>query len=214
VASLARECHVERKTVAAYLEVLEDLLLSFRVPVFASRARRETVVHSKLFLFDAGVYRSLRPKGPLDHPDQIERAALEGLVAQHLRDWLDYQDRGGALHYWRTRSGVEVDFVVYDSAGFHAVEVKHTARIRPEDLRGLETFGADYPQATLTLLYRGTRPERRGACGYSRWGSFCSAFTRRRRFPRPVDSFRSAGREYQRNRSRRQDLKPEFGEGR
>ena len=32
----------------------------------------------------------------------------------------------------------------------------------PEDLRGLDSFGADYPQAALLLLYRGTRRERRG----------------------------------------------------
>jgi predicted AAA+ superfamily ATPase len=162
LANVARECQVERKTVAAYLEVLEDLLLSFRVPVFTRRARRETIAHSKLFIFDAGVFRSLRPKGPLDRPEEIEGAALEGLVAQHLRAWLAYQDSEAKLFFWRTRSGVEVDFVVYGPGAFHAVEVKSTARIRPEDLRSLDAFGVDYPRATLTLLYRGTRRERRG----------------------------------------------------
>lgn len=162
VANVARECQVERKTVAAYLEVLEDLLLSFRVPVFTRRARRATVAHSKLFIFDAGIFRSLRPKGPLDRPEEIEGAALEGLVAQHLRAWLAYRDSEARLFFWRTRSGVEVDFVLYGPDTFHAVEVKNTARIRPEDLRGLKAFGVDYPRATLTLLYRGARRERRG----------------------------------------------------
>jgi uncharacterized protein len=66
------------------------------------------------------------------------------------------------LHFWRTRSGVEVDFVVYGRAGFWAFEVKNRARIHSEDLRGLEAFGTDYPQAELVLLYRGERRERRG----------------------------------------------------
>src|SRR5438067_13671054 len=90
VANVARECQVERRTVAAYVEVLEDLLLSFRVPVFTRRSKRETITHSKFFLFDAGVFRSLRPKGPLDRPEEIDGPALEGLVAQHLRAWLAY----------------------------------------------------------------------------------------------------------------------------
>jgi predicted AAA+ superfamily ATPase len=163
VANVARECQVERKTVAAYVEVLEDLLLSFRVPVFTRRAKRETSAHPKFFFFDAGVFRSLRPRGPLDRPEEIEGAALEGLVAQHLRAWLAYRGNDAELFFWRTRSGVEVDFVVYGEAAFSAIEVKNTARIRTEDLRGLKAFGADYPEADQILLYRGETRERRGS---------------------------------------------------
>jgi uncharacterized protein len=162
VANVARDCQVERKTVAGYIEILEDLLLAFRVPVFTRKAKRETSAHPKLFLFDAGVFRSLRPKGPLDRPEEINGAALEGLVAQHLRAWLAYRGMDAELFFWRTRSGVEVDFVVYGRAGFWAIEVKNRDRIRQEDLRGLEAFGADYPQSELVLLYRGSRRERRG----------------------------------------------------
>jgi predicted AAA+ superfamily ATPase len=160
VANIARECQVERKTAAAYVEVLEDLLLSFRVPVFTRRARRETSVHPKLFLFDTGVFRSLRPRGPLDRPEEIEGAALEGLVAQHLRAWLAYRGSDAELFFWHTRSGVEVDFVIYGAAAFWAIEVKNATRVRPEDLRGLQAFGADYPEAELIILYRGTSRER------------------------------------------------------
>ena len=46
--------------------------------------------------------------------------------------------------------------------GFWAIEVKNTARVRSADIRGLESFGADYPEAELLLLYRGTSRERRG----------------------------------------------------
>ena len=162
LANVARESQIERKTVAAYVEVLEDLLLSFRVPVFTRRAKREASTHPKFFLFDAGVFRSVRPKGPLDRPEEIDGAALEGLVAQHLRAWLAYRGDDAALFFWRTRSGVEVDFVVYGAAGFWAIEVKNATRVRPEDLRGLEAFGTDYPEAELLLLHRGAGRERRG----------------------------------------------------
>jgi predicted AAA+ superfamily ATPase len=155
VSNVARECQIERKTVAAYVEVLEDLLLAFRLPVFTRRARRQTISHPKFYLFDAGVFRTLRPRGPLDRPAEIEGAALEGLVAQHLRAWIAYSESDAALFYWRTRSGVEVDFVVYGSAGFWAIEVKNAARVHPGDLRGLQSFVADYPECEALLLYRG-----------------------------------------------------------
>ncbi len=155
VSNVARECQIERKTVAGYVQVLEDLLLSFRVPVFAKRAKRAVAGHSKFYLFDAGVFRSLRPHGPLDRPEEIDGAALEGLVAQHLRAWIAYSRARAELFYWRTRSGVEVDFVVYGRDAFWTVEVKNTATVRPEDLRPLKTFLADYPECTPILLYRG-----------------------------------------------------------
>ena len=152
VADVARECEVERFTVEGYLAVLEDLLLSFRVPVFTKRARRQTVTHPKFFLFDAGLFRVLRPAGPLDQPETITGAALEGIVAQHLRADTE------SLYFWRTPGGAEVDFVIYGPGGFWAIEVKNTARVRPRDLRGLRAFCEDYPEATPILLHRGPHP--------------------------------------------------------
>lgn len=163
LSNVARECAVERKTVEGYVSVLEDLLLSFRLPVFARRAKRELVVHEKLYLFDAGVFRSLRPTGALDRPAEIDGAALEGLVAQHLRAWCDYRGRGDTVSYWRTRSGVEVDFVVYGRSGLWALDVMNAAVVRPADLRGLRSFTEDYPEAKGILLYRGRERLRLGA---------------------------------------------------
>ena len=156
ISNVAREAQASRKTVEGYLEILEDLLLGFRVPVFTRRARRRTITHPKFFLFDAGVFRSLRPRGPLDRPDEIEGAALEGLVAQHLRAWIAYSDAQAELYYWRTRSGVEVDFIVYGASGFWALEVKNTTRPRSTDLRALREFATDYPECRTVLLHRGT----------------------------------------------------------
>ncbi len=155
LSAVSRDCHVERKTVEGYVGILEDLLLAFRLDVFTKRARRAVVAHPKLYLFDTGVYRSLRAAGPLDRPQEIEGAALEGLVAQHLRAWIAYRSDEHQLYFWRTRSGVEVDFVVYGTTGLWALEVKNSTRVRPEDLRGLAAFRQDYPQSQCLLLYRG-----------------------------------------------------------
>jgi uncharacterized protein len=155
VSNVARESQVKRRTVDGYLEVLEDLLLGFRLEVFTRRARRETSAHPKFYYFDAGVFRSLRPRGPLDRPEEVDGAALEGLVAQHLRAWIAYSSGDFELFFWRTRAGSEVDFVVYGPDGFWALEVKNTRQVRPEDLRGLRAFKADFPEAEAVLLYRG-----------------------------------------------------------
>jgi len=154
ITAVARECQVQRKTVEGYLQILEDLLLSFRVPVFARRSKRILTAHPKWYYFDAGVFRSLRPSGPIDSPQEIDGAALEGLVAQHLRAWTAYRDAGN-LYYWRTKAGVEVDFILYGMEEFYAIEVKNSTRVHKKMLKGLRSFCEDYPEATPMLLYRG-----------------------------------------------------------
>lgn len=156
ITNVARECDVKRKTVESYINILEDLLLVFQLTPFAKRAQRAIVSHPKFYLFDPGVFRTLRPKGPLDRVEEIEGAALEGLVAQHLRAWNDYSRNKHNLHFWRTRSGLEVDFIIYGSQGFWAIEVKNSKKVYPNDLKGLLAFQEDYPEANALLLYRGS----------------------------------------------------------
>lgn len=153
--AIAREAGVKRSTVDSYFEILEEMLVTTRLPVFTKRAKRETIAHSKFYFFDAGVYRALRPKGPLDMPDEIDGMALEGLVQQHLRAWLDYSGERNALYFWRTRAGLEVDFIVYTPREFVAIEVKNSTRTRTEDLSGLKAFNRDYPECRTILLNRG-----------------------------------------------------------
>jgi len=155
ISNIARECGVERKTVEGYLHILEDLLLAYRLPVFTKRAKRATVQHSKFYFFDTGIYTALRPSGPLDRPEEKAGPALEGLVAQHLKVWIDYRHPESGLFYWRTSAGSEVDFVVYGKDLFRAIEVKHADTIHPKDLHGLKAFGEDYPEAERILLYQG-----------------------------------------------------------
>ena len=155
MSNVARECQIERKVVEGYIGILEDLLLAFRIPVFSRRAKRAVASHPKFYFFDAGIFNILRPSGPLDRPEEKSGAALEGLVAQHLRAWIDYFQPGCELFYWRTSSGSEVDFIVYGKNIFQAIEVKNSATIHPQDLRALKAFAEDYPEAKKFLVYRG-----------------------------------------------------------
>lgn len=155
VSNLARECQTGRGIVTGYIDILADLLLAYRLPVFAKRAKRKTSSHPKLYLFDTGLYRRLRQRGPLDVESEITGPALEGLVGQHLRAYSDFVLPDVDLYCWRSLAGNEVDFILYGGKTFVAVEVKNTRVVRPNDYNGLTSFGDDYPEASLVLLYRG-----------------------------------------------------------
>jgi len=153
--NIARECQIARKTVDSYLIILESLLLSFQLDIFRRKAKRTLASHPKFYFFDVGVYNSLRPKAHYDVQTEIEGKALEGLVAQHLQNWVKAQIENYQLHFWRTSSQLEVDFILSGPDCFLAIEVKNGSVIHPEDLRGLIAFTEDYPEATPILLYRG-----------------------------------------------------------
>ena len=157
VASIAKDCGVDRKTAENYFQLLEDLMIGIRLPVFRRRAKRKLVTHPKFYFFDAGVFNTLRPKGPLDLPDEIQGAAIETLILQELRATIANYDLDFQLSYWRSQKKEEVDFVLYGSNGLIGIEVKRSGRFREEDLAGLAQFCEDYPVAKAYLLYGGSQ---------------------------------------------------------
>lgn len=159
VSAVARDCAVERKVVENYFHIMEDLLMGVRLSPFTRRAKRAQVVHPKFYFFDCGIFRTIRPRGPLDSDEEISGAAIETAVFQHLRAWIDYLGNPFTIHFWRSRQGHEVDFVLYGPRSLHAIEVKRTAHPRAADLSGLRAFKEEYPPAQLHLVYTGTRHE-------------------------------------------------------
>ncbi len=156
---ISRESSVKRGTVDNYLQILEDLFLAFSLPVFTRRAKRKLVAHSKFYFFDAGVYRTLRPQGILDSTQEIEGLALEGLVAQHIRNWVLSQNEPHSFCFWRTQTKLEVDFIIYGPRGFWAIEVKRSPNLGPDDARALMAFQEEYPEATCLFVVQGKRRE-------------------------------------------------------
>lgn len=157
ISNVARDLGISRKTVESYFHLLEDLLIAFRLPVFTRRAKRAMTTHPKFYFFDAGVYRALRPRGPLDATEEIDGAAIETLVAQELRATNDNLGLGYQLFFWHSRDHHEVDFVLYGERGLVAIEVKRSSRYREDDLAPLRLFRGDYPMARCALFYGGAR---------------------------------------------------------
>ena len=152
VTALAADAHVDRKTAEHYLGILEDLLIATRLPVFTKKAKRVMLQRQKLMIFDAGVFRAMRPLGPLDDLRSLDGLVLETLVFQHLRAINAQLDLGYTLYYWHSATHQEVDFILYGERGLLAIEVKLSSRARLEDLRGLRAFRADYPIAKTWLV--------------------------------------------------------------
>ena len=158
ISAVAREAHIERSVAENYFSILEDLLIAVRLPVFSRKAKRKLISQKKFYFFDAGVFRAIRPVGPLDSDAEIDGPALATLVLQELRAVNDYYEYGYQIFFWRTRSSLEVDFVLYGPRGLLAIEIKRSTQIQPKDTRALREFKKDYPPAKCFVFYGGPSP--------------------------------------------------------
>ena len=156
-AGIARDCGVDAKTVKGYYEILVDTLLGRFVAPFARRSGRQIITQAaKFYLFDVGVAGALtgrrieQPKG-----EQFGRA-LEHLVFTELAAHSSYRELHYPIRFWRTKQGVEVDFVLGD--GQVAIEVKGTSVPSGQDLQGLRVFRDEYRSRKLILVCNGSQP--------------------------------------------------------
>jgi predicted AAA+ superfamily ATPase len=86
--------------------------MAHRLPAFQPQIKVREVGHAKHYWFDPGVARAAA--GLLDGPVDSTwlGQALETLVFHELRVYNHTSARNKTMSYYRTRTGVEVDFIV------------------------------------------------------------------------------------------------------
>ncbi len=163
-ASIGRDCGVDSKTVREYFQILVDTLLGVFVEPFARRRSRAIIGRApKFYLFDVGVAghlagrRLVRAAGP-----EFGRA-LEHFVLMELLAYRSYRELDFPIRFWRTKSGLECDFVL-GRDGTVAVEVKGTDNVRPRDLKGLTAY-MDEHRPRLAIVVSNEPAPRRTAAG-------------------------------------------------
>jgi predicted AAA+ superfamily ATPase len=149
--NIARECGVDSKTVKEYYQILVDTLLGRIVEPFKGRQDRQTISRApKFYLFDVGVAGYLTRRRVAQERGEAFGKALEHLLFMEIAAHASYKELDYEIHYWRTKSGLEVDFVL--GRGEVAIEVKGTRSIEKKDLRPLTTFVEDYsPRKALVV---------------------------------------------------------------
>jgi len=155
ISNIAREVALPRDRVSGYFQIVEDLLIAMQIPPFTRRAQRRLVMHPKFYFFDAGLYRALRPKGPLDVQEEVDGPVLETLILQNIRAINDSLHLEYEIYFWRTSNGLEVDFVLYGPKGLYAIEIKRSRSLSRKDLNGLKAFQEEYPEAVCWMVYGG-----------------------------------------------------------
>jgi predicted AAA+ superfamily ATPase len=145
---LATKSKVSRTSAIRFMEILEDTLIAERVPSFGAPASADTIKHPKFYFFDLGVLNGLL-NNFIVSPDRIGNL-FEHFIYQQIRNSAMAQDEPIEISFFRTRSGVEVDFIVKLRGQIWAIEVKN-GDIAKSDLSGLQSFRDYYPQVHRCL---------------------------------------------------------------
>ena len=141
--NIARECGVSSKTVKEYYQILVDTLLGAMVAPFKRRQGRQVISKaSRFYLFDVGLAGALARRHLQEARGATFGKAFEHFVFTELRAHSSYSELRYDVCFWRTKSGLEVDFVLGD--GEVAIEVKGTARVEDRALRALRAFIDEY----------------------------------------------------------------------
>ena len=141
--NIARDCGVDSKTVKEYYQILVDTLMGVLVPPFRRRQNRQVITKaSKFYLFDVGVAGTIIKRRVHEERGEAFGKALEHFILMELVAHRSYHEVEYPIQFWRTKTGLEVDFILGE--GEVAIEVKGTNRVDSRDLRPLLTFVDEY----------------------------------------------------------------------
>ena len=145
VTKTASAVGISRPTVESHLQALQITQAVTLLRPFHSGHQKEITRMPRLYGFDTGFVSQARGWNPL-RPDDCG-FLWEHLVLEHLQAYLPDLH----LHYWRDKTGREVDFVIVrDRDQVDAIECKWDAS--EFDSAGLKAFRALYPKGNNYLI--------------------------------------------------------------
>lgn len=137
---VGNDAGVPPRTVRDYFQIFTDTLIGHLLPAFQKTTKRKPVATDKFYFFDLGVARSLARAGEISPATPVFGKAIEHLILLEIIAYKDYNWRDIEIQYWRSQSQLEVDFLINESI---AIEVKATARVSPQDLKGIRALEED-----------------------------------------------------------------------
>jgi uncharacterized protein len=168
--NIAAECGISSPTVKEYFQILEDTLTGRFLPSFQKKPKRRVILAPKFYYFDVGIVNYLLKRGKIETGSESYGNAFEHFIYQEMVAHAHYSGIQYPLHYWRTTSQIEIDFVLGDHE--IAIEVKSTANANPRHTKGLQSFAEEYTVKKLILVTNDLFPRQMGEVLVLPWQIF------------------------------------------
>lgn len=154
---LSRDSGIAVETARRYLEYLRISYQAFLIQPYHKNLTSQLVKTPKLFWFDNGILRTLSGMGFEIQTGQL----FENYVASEIMKLLRTSKSDAELSFYRTRSGMEVDFCIESPNGFMAMEVKNRNKFSASDFSLLKRLAVSSGTSWSggILIYRGNKIE-------------------------------------------------------
>ncbi|MEK7128202.1 MAG: ATP-binding protein [Patescibacteria group bacterium] len=148
-AELAKEVGISRNTIYAYISLLEQAFIIFRLTPMYTNKTKEINKNHKIYFYDVGIRNAvIGNTDPIDiRPDK--GAIFENFfIAEKIKERA-YSGRDSSIHFWRNRQGSEIDFIEKTISGeqIWAYECKWK-----EETSAPLSFATAYPNAHFECI--------------------------------------------------------------
>ena len=153
--NVANDAQVARTTIYEYFGILKDTLILNELPPWRNSVKRKPLASSKYYFFDVGVVAALQGREFRNGTPEFGEA-FETYLMHELTTYSDYIS-GEPLRYWRSTSGMEVDFIIGDHT---AVETKAKESLSGQDLKSLRAIAEEKKLKRYLCVCLEPRPRR------------------------------------------------------
>lgn len=156
---ISKIAKISRHSCPNYFEILEDTMLGFRI--FPNKYLLEVadlVKHPKFYFFDPGVLYSLEKKSIFN---EVDAGVLsEQIIFSQLRASAQALNIDIDISLFRTRGGVEVDFIVEKQKELFGIEVKTSDQMNESETYGLHRLRSYIPKSKNYIFHFGKKDQK------------------------------------------------------
>lgn len=121
---IATKLGIDRRTVERYIDIFEQSFLLYRLYPYSSNHRKEIGKSPKIYFWDVGLRNAI-----INNFDNVTLrtdggALFENFIINEIKKEIDYNHMDYNVHYWRLKSGSEVDLILSNNADLIGCEIK------------------------------------------------------------------------------------------
>jgi hypothetical protein len=150
ISEIAKEAGIAVNTVKRYIYILGATFISFLLNPYFINTSKRLIKSPKIYFPDNGLNRVIAGE------DGISKGALyETWIFSELLKWKELQDIEPEIYFYKSASGLEVDFIVKAESFLLPIEVKSAQKVGYADGRSIESFIKEYKIPIGIIVYPG-----------------------------------------------------------
>lgn len=182
LSNLAEECGITHNTAKSWLGILEASFIVHLLKPHYRNFNKRIVKLPKLYFYDTGLVGSLLE---IESEKQLQTHPLRGSLfeAAILSELIKYRMNRGLplnLHFWRDKTGHEIDCVIERGETLVPVEIKSSQTVNEELLKNLKYWVRISLQKKMNafLIYSGDAEQKRQGVTILGWKKVLRIFSR------------------------------------